>query len=99
MAEYFEDYARVVFQTFGDRVKMWVTFNEPREFCQEGYGGDTSAPMLNVSGIADYMCSHTVLLAHARAYHLYNEEYRTKQRGIFFKLLMELLCYSYVCEF
>lgn len=30
MANYFRDYADLCFETFGDRVKHWVTFSDPR---------------------------------------------------------------------
>lgn len=82
MAEYYQDYADVVFRLFGDRVSQWITFNEPRKFCLEGYGDVKAAPALNASGIGEYMCAHTVLQSHARAYHLYNQKYRQQQKGI-----------------
>ncbi|KAF2886264.1 hypothetical protein ILUMI_19907, partial [Ignelater luminosus] len=81
MAEWFEDYARVVFENFGDRVRHWLTFNEPRQICLEGYGGDGKAPGYESSGIGDYLCAHNLIRAHARAYHLYDQKFRPKQNG------------------
>ncbi|XP_077298459.1 myrosinase 1-like [Arctopsyche grandis] len=81
MVDYFIDFAEVAFEAFGDRVKTWITFNEPWVVCIEGYGGVTKAPALGISGIAEYMCAHTILKAHAKAYHLYDEVYRPIQNG------------------
>jgi len=81
MADYFEQYAKIAFEAFGDRVNHWLTFNEPKNFCQAGYGGVASAPALNYSGVADYMCAHTVLQAHARTYHLYSKKFKPVQKG------------------
>ncbi|OWR52398.1 seminal fluid protein CSSFP001 [Danaus plexippus plexippus] len=81
IVDWFTDYSRVVFQLFGDRVKYWVTINEPREVCGQGYGMQTMAPLLNYSGYADYICAKNILLAHANAYHLYNDEFREAQGG------------------
>lgn len=81
LADYFADYAKVAFENFGDRVKKWITFNEPLEFCLFGYGMDVFAPAMKMSGVADYLAAHTVLKAHAKAYHLYDDEYRPSQEG------------------
>ncbi|KAI7815254.1 glycoside hydrolase [Rhyzopertha dominica] len=81
IVQFFEEYARIAFENFGDRVKHWTTFNEPMQICNYGYGGALLAPALNVIGIADYICTHNLLKAHAAAYHVYNDEFRWTQGG------------------
>ncbi|KAK3910651.1 Myrosinase 1 [Frankliniella fusca] len=81
LADYFADYADLAFRLFGDRVKMWITLNEPREQCPGGYGTGQSAPGIAQDGVADYLCAHTSLLAHARAYRLYHAKYAAGQQG------------------
>ncbi|XP_077288602.1 myrosinase 1-like [Arctopsyche grandis] len=81
MADFFTDFAKVAFEAFGDRVKSWLTFNEPWVVCLEGYGSVTKAPALGMTGIAEYMCAHNLLKAHAKAYHLYDDVYRPIQKG------------------
>ncbi|KAF9414420.1 hypothetical protein HW555_007674, partial [Spodoptera exigua] len=80
-SDWFEDYARVVFENFGDRVKMFITFNEPREICYQGYGGDLNAPILNSTAVGTYLCAKHLLIGHAKAYHLYNKEFKPTQGG------------------
>lgn len=36
ITKYFKSYADVLFNRFGDRVKHWITFNEPPVFCISG---------------------------------------------------------------
>ncbi|XP_030026885.2 myrosinase 1 [Manduca sexta] len=79
--DYYTDYARVVFENFADRVKYWVTFNEPMQTCLEGYGGTYRAPALNRHGIAEYLCTHNLLKAHASVYHLFNDHFRPTYGG------------------
>ncbi|XP_037296139.1 myrosinase 1 [Manduca sexta] len=81
IADWYEDYAKVVFDNFGDRVKLWITFNEPREICYEGYGATGLAPILNATGVGTYICAKNLAIAHAKAYHLYNNEYKARQGG------------------
>lgn len=80
-SDWFADYARVVYENFGDRVKLFITFNEPREICYEGYGSTTKAPRLNATGVGTYLCAKHLVLAHAKAYHLYNNEFRATLQG------------------
>ncbi|KAI4494485.1 hypothetical protein M0802_008806 [Mischocyttarus mexicanus] len=74
-------YAWVAFDAFGDRVKYWVTINEPSVICQYGYGNDAMIPALNLSGKADYICGHNLLLAHASIYQFYQQQFSDVQKG------------------
>lgn len=81
IVDYFKDFANVLYTNFGDRVKRWITFNEPFKFCTEGYGIGTFAPAVKYPGVADYLCAHHVLLSHASAYRLYQKKYFKNQQG------------------
>lgn len=81
MIKWFTDYARTCFQLFGDLVKYWVTFNEPKQICQLGYGLGYLAPFIK-SRELDFKCSHNIILSHANVYHLYNEKFRNTQKGL-----------------
>lgn len=83
IVDWFGDYARTVFTLFGDRVKYFITMNEPYQICYQGYGDVAKAPMLNIKGVAEYMCAKNLLLAHAKAYHIYDQEFR-KDGGVIF---------------
>lgn len=75
MAKYFADYARVCFQYFPN-VDYWITFYDPRAICRRGYGDGSFAPGINSDGLGEYSCAYTVLKAHAKAYHVYKEEFK-----------------------
>jgi hypothetical protein len=48
----------------------------------DGYASDTGmAPSINTSGIGDYLTAHTVILAHANIYRMYEREFRKQQQG------------------
>lgn len=51
--------------------------NEVALFCNIGYM-KMHAPYLWSPGVAAYLCVHHVLLAHARAYHLYQRDFRSR---------------------
>uniref|UniRef100_A0A0K0F6M1 Myrosinase 1-like n=1 Tax=Strongyloides venezuelensis TaxID=75913 RepID=A0A0K0F6M1_STRVS len=83
--DWFAEYARFCFQNFGDRVKYWVTFNEPNQQALEGYCGSNN---LLAPGSFDEHCSWTVyqavynqLIAHGKAVEIYKNEFARRQNG------------------
>ncbi|KAG5671235.1 hypothetical protein PVAND_001444 [Polypedilum vanderplanki] len=82
IVKYFEHYADTLYKHFGDRVKEWITFNEPATFCDGGYSWGWHAPEIRTEKqIGGYLCSHHILLAHGAAYHLYKNKYFADQQG------------------
>jgi beta-glucosidase/6-phospho-beta-glucosidase/beta-galactosidase len=81
IVDYFRVYADILFSRFGDRVKHWITFNEPIVFCTGGYGNGVVAPLVYYPGVGEYLCAHHVLLSHAAIYELYESRYRATQNG------------------
>lgn len=81
IADLFADYARVCYKLFGDEVKWWVIINEPKQVCLSGYGIGDFAPGIVSNGVGDYICAKNVLLAHAKAYHVYSKEFKSTQHG------------------
>ncbi|CAL0322318.1 unnamed protein product [Lupinus luteus] len=88
----FQDYAEICFKEFGDRVKHWITLNEPWVFVKFGYAEGETAPgrcsawqNLNCTGgdsaIEPYIVSHHQLLAHAAAVSVYKTKYQAYQKG------------------
>jgi beta-glucosidase len=71
-ADWFADYARVVFDRLGDRVALWATHNEPPVVAFAGYAYGVFAP-----GIADnsqaYQAAHHLLLAHGKAVQVFRQ--------------------------
>lgn len=81
MIEHFGNFARLLYQSFGDRVKLWFTFNEAWVICVMGYGDGVFAPGIKDIAETPYVCSHNILKAHARAYRIYEKEFKHKQKG------------------
>jgi len=79
MADWFADYARICFERFGDRVKHWITLNEPWVVSILGYGQGIFAPG-RISNTEPYLAAHNLLLAHAKAVEVYRSEFH-HQKG------------------
>lgn len=82
LIELFDSYADFCFRTFGDRVKFWITFNEPTYYAWWSYGTGEFPPKVSDPGWAPYRISHALIKAHARVYHTYDEKYRQSQNGV-----------------
>lgn len=58
----FKEYAEVLFQRLGDKVKFWITLNEPYVVANQGYGYGTAAPgkslRLHWSAIGGWFSQH-----------------------------------------
>lgn len=69
---WFEDYAALLAKRYGDRVKDFITLNEPQCFIGFGYVDGSNAPGLKLPISSTVPMSHNVLKAHglaARALH------------------------------
>eukprot|EP00933_Yihiella_yeosuensis_P050302 TRINITY_DN48077_c0_g1_i1.p1 TRINITY_DN48077_c0_g1~~TRINITY_DN48077_c0_g1_i1.p1 ORF type:complete len:558 (-),score=146.61 TRINITY_DN48077_c0_g1_i1:328-2001(-) len=81
--EDFEHYATVCFSCFGDRVKDWITFNEPWCSTVLGYANGEMAPgRKEAPSTEPYLAAHHIILSHARAVHRYREMFKPAQQGI-----------------
>jgi beta-glucosidase len=67
IADDFAAYADVVSAKLGDRVKDWITFNEPQIFLGIGHRAGSHAPGLTLAAADVFRCVHHVNLAHGRA--------------------------------
>ncbi|XP_054812429.1 beta-glucosidase 42 [Prosopis cineraria] len=80
--EYFAIYADTCFASFGDRVKSWISINEPLQTAINGYDMGIFAPGRSEnSSIEPYLAAHHQILAHAAAVSVYRSKYQEKQGG------------------
>ncbi|KAH6822211.1 B-S glucosidase 44 [Perilla frutescens var. hirtella] len=87
----FADYAEFCFKTFGDRVKNWQTFNEPRVVAALGYDNGFFSPgrcskafgncSEGNSATEPYIVAHNIILSHSAAVQRYRHKYQEKQKG------------------
>jgi len=86
----FVNFSKVCFEAFGDRVKTWITINEPWCVAVLGYGNGQCAPGRSSDRIRSpegdsstepWIVGHHLMLAHAHVVKLYREEYKGKQGG------------------
>ncbi|KAK7323431.1 hypothetical protein VNO77_26903 [Canavalia gladiata] len=80
--EYFAVYADTCFASFGDRVKNWITINEPLQTAINGYDAAIFAPgRCENTSVEPYLAAHHQILAHAAAVSIYRSKYKDKQGG------------------
>ena len=64
------------------QVKMWITFNEPPIVTLTGYGEGGFAPgVKGMNASQQYVAGKNLILAHAKAYHVYKDEFNSTQNG------------------
>ncbi|KAK9481138.1 glycoside hydrolase [Lipomyces japonicus] len=86
----FVRFATLCFEQFGDRVKNWITYNEPGVFSLAGYAAGVHAPArssdrsLNESGDSStepFIVGHTELVSHAIVVEIYRRQFKPVQGG------------------
>ncbi|XP_021286813.1 beta-glucosidase 13-like [Herrania umbratica] len=90
IVEDFKKYAEICFKAFGDRVKNWITINEPLIIANFGYSTGVAPPgrcsdrkkcPAGNSATEPYIVAHNLLLAHATVARLYKDKYQAAQGG------------------
>ena len=86
----FTNYARVMFEALGSKVKHWTTFTEPHNIATTGYNIGTYAPgrcsdrrrSSTCDGSREpWIVGHSILLAHAMAVKTYRDDFNGKNDG------------------
>lgn len=84
-------YARLCFERFGDRVKYWITYNEPGVYTLAGYAAGVHAPARSSfrdrnaegdSSTETFIVAHTEIVSHARAAKIYRDDFKAQQKGV-----------------
>ncbi|XP_071921905.1 beta-glucosidase 42-like [Coffea arabica] len=70
------------FTRFSDRVKKWITINEPLQTAINGYCTGINAPGRHDHSLSEpLLAAHHQLLAHAEAVSIYRNKFKDKQGG------------------
>lgn len=78
----FVRFADTCFQSFGDRVRHWITFNEAVIFCSLGYLTGAHPPGIEGDVKGYFQTTHHVFVAHARAVELFKQNGYVGEIGI-----------------
>ncbi|MCX6945695.1 MAG: GH1 family beta-glucosidase [Opitutales bacterium] len=81
IADHFARYGELCFARFGDRVKHWITLNEPWCSAVLGHGLGYFAPG-RVSRAEPYVAAHHLLRAHGRIVDVYRRKFQAQQGGV-----------------
>ncbi|MFZ6027839.1 MAG: GH1 family beta-glucosidase [Chloroflexota bacterium] len=66
-ADWFAEYAGLVAQRLGDRVKYWITHNEPQVTIGNGHLENHHAPGIKLAFQDSLLAAHNLLLSHGKA--------------------------------
>lgn len=72
VAEHFAEYTKVVVDALSDKVRWWITLNEPQCFIGAGYNNAGHPPYLKAWNQLPYI-TRNVMLAHGRAVQMIRE--------------------------
>lgn len=81
-SQWFEEYTRVVAENFGDRVKNFITFNEPSVFIGCGYALGSHAPGFTLGSRDLLHIGHNIQLSHGKAVSVLRSIVKDCQIGI-----------------
>ncbi|KAM4698892.1 klotho [Discoglossus pictus] len=81
MVGIFKDYAESCFRLLGEDVKYWITIDNPYVVAWHGYATGIMPPGIKGEKLLGYKAGHNLIKAHAAAWHLYNKQFRSVQRG------------------
>ncbi|MCQ2587122.1 MAG: GH1 family beta-glucosidase [Treponema sp.] len=81
-AEWFKEYTTVIAENFGDRVKNFITFNEPMVFMGCGYMLGEHAPGIKYGDRDLLRIGHNILMAHGKAVSVLREKSENCKIGI-----------------
>ncbi|KAJ0440923.1 putative beta-glucosidase [Helianthus annuus] len=87
----FAYYASICFKYYGDRVKYWVTLNEPNVVAIRGYRSGLYPPARCSASFGNcssgdserepFIAAHNMILSHSAAVNLYRAKYQGEQKG------------------
>jgi len=88
VADWFEEFAGIAGEAFGDRVAKWITLNEPWVVAHVGYRDGRHAPGIRDAAQA-VAANHHLLLAHGRAVRALRSASVSGEIGITLNLTVE----------
>lgn len=82
ISDIFRDYAFFLFKEYGDKVKYWITLNQPLRIVQRGYIDGIFPPGYKKDYKRAFQVAHNLLLAHGKAVKVFKETVKNGQIGI-----------------
>lgn len=79
--QFYVDFCKVVFEEYGEKVRLWTTFNEPRYYVFSGYFIGNYPPGLN-DGQKTTEAAYHMMLANAKAVELFRKLQLSGEIGI-----------------